>query len=209
MRLNDLASWLAAACLLLSPSLARAQAPTPERPPPRAGEEAHDVALEQAAPAPPPPPAIRPGDPPPGQVTRGPPLEPPRWRVGATLGAGTSYGHSYVMFGGLVGYELGSGFEASFDGQFWGGAKPNMGKLAPGINWYAPIPFRPYVGVYYARWIIGGGYRDEDAVGARFGATLTSTPSAAFGAGMVYERILGCSVQCDSFWPELSFGFRF
>ena len=202
-RLPGLASRLAALCLLLAPSLASSQAPPPE--------EAHDIALEQAPPAPPPPPVARPGDPPPppGYDPRPQILEPPRWRLGVNLGVGTSYGHSYVMVGGLVGYELGQGFEAYFDGQYWGGAKPSMGKLAPGLNWYAPIPYRPYVGVYYARWLIGSGFPDENAVGVRFGAVLTSTRNAAFAAGMVYERILGCSVECDAFWPELSFGFRF
>jgi hypothetical protein len=192
-----LVSRLAALCLLLGPSLASSQAPSPE--------EARDIAREQAPPAPPPPPAPDPSR----QDLRGPVLEPPRWRLGVALGAGTSYGHSYVMLGGLVGYDLGLGFEAYFDGQFWGGANPNMGKLAPGLNWYAPIPYRPYVGVYVAHWFIGGGFRDENAVGGRFGATIASTPSTTFAAGMVYERILGCSLQCDSFWPELSFGFRF
>jgi hypothetical protein len=203
-RLPGLASRLAALCLLLSPSLASSQAPPPE--------EARDIALEQAPPAPPPPPAARPGDPPlpPGYDPRPPVAEqPPRWRLGVNLGAGTSQGHSYVMFGGLVGYDLGQGFEACFDGQYWGGARPSMGKLSPGLNWYAPIPYRPYVGVYYARWIIGGGLADENAVGGRFGATLTSTRNAAFSAGMVYERLLACTVDCDAFWPELAFGFRF
>ena len=193
----DLASWLAALCLLLAPSPVSSQAPPPE--------EARDIALEQAPPAPPPPPPAEP----PRPDLRGPVLEPPRWRLGVSLGAGNSYGHSYVMFGGLVGYDLGLGFEAFFNGQFWGGANPNMAKLAPGLNWYAPIPYRPYVGVYYARWLIGGGLSDENAVGGRFGVTIASTPNATFSAGMVYERILDCSVQCDAFWPELSFGFRF
>jgi hypothetical protein len=184
-------------------------------------EEARDLALEQAPPAPPPPPASPPltgsqaapppppDSPPPRYDLRGPVLEPPRWRLGVSLGAGTSWGHSYMMVGGLVGYDIGEGFEAYLDAQFWGGANPNMGKLAPGLNWYAPVPFRPYVGVYYARWLIGGGFPDENAVGGRFGATIASTRNAAFTAGMVYERLLGCSLQCDAFWPELSFGFRF
>jgi hypothetical protein len=138
-----------------------------------------------------------------------PPPEPPRWRVGVTFGAGTSSGQSYVMFGGLLGYEVAAGFEVYFDGQYWGGSAPAVGRVAPGVNWYAPIPFRPYLGAYYAHWFVGGVDPDQDAVGGRAGLTIASGPRAALGAGLVYERLLGCTTSCEAWWPELSFGFRF
>jgi hypothetical protein len=136
------------------------------------------------------------------------PPETDRWRVGVSLGSGSSYGHSYVMFGGILGYQLPDGFELALDGQYWGGANPNLGRIAPGLNWYAPIHFRPYLGVYYAHWFIGG-QADQNAIGARIGLTLTSTPTTAFAAGLAFERALGCTVDCGGWWPEMSFGFRF
>lgn len=158
-----------------------------------------------------PPPAVarEPAQPSPAGAPRLPPLEPPRWRAAVTFGAGTSYGQSYVMFGGLLGYEVSAGFEVYLDGQYWGGSAPEVGRVAPGINWYAPIPFRPYLGAYYAHWFVGGSEPDQDALGGRAGLTLTSSPRAALGAGLVYERILDCSASCEAWWPELSIGFRF
>jgi hypothetical protein len=194
MRPPRLAPRLAALALLFPLAAMGQLAPPPGEPSP---------AAEPAAPAPPATEA-----PPPAAALLGPVREPPRWRLGVTFGAGTSYGASYVMFGGLIGYDLGLGFELCLDAQYWGGANPHLGKVAPGVNWYAPIPYRPYVGLYYARWIIGGA-PDQDALGGRFGVTIVSTPVAAFGAGMAYEKRFECTTQCDAFWPELTFAFRF
>lgn len=166
-------------------------------PPPPAGEGAT-------------PPVVTPGPagaPPPG-APPGPPLEPPRWRLAVTLASGTSSGHSYLVFGGLLGYEVAGGLEVYLDGQYWGGAQPSVGRLAPGVNWYAPLPYRPYLGVYYARWFVGG-QPDQDALGGRAGITLASGPHAALGVGMAYEQALDCSFECAAWWPEVSVGFRF
>jgi len=210
MRPLNLAARLTALALL--PALAWGQsAPAQAEPPATAGS-----ADAPASPSPSQPPpaaplaAPLPGEaPPPAQALRAPVLEPPRWRLGITFGAGTTYGHSYMMIGGLVGYGIGHGFELYLDGQYWGGASPSMGRLAPGVNWYAPIPYRPYLGVFYARWIVGSGQPDLDAVGGRAGVTIASTPRIAFGAGVAYERLLDCSAACESFWPEMTFGFLF
>ncbi len=180
--------------LLAGPLAARGQAagPTPPDPLPAAQAPAPAPALDQ---------------PPPGSFFR--PTEPTRWRAAVTFGSGTSYGHSYAMFGGLLGYQVGGGFEVYLDGQYWGGARPNLGRLAPGVNWYAPIPYRPYLGVYYARWFVGGGEPDLDALGGRAGLAIASTPRAVLGAGMAYERVLACRRTCEAWWPELSVGIRF
>jgi len=193
-----LALRLAALALLLPLAAGGQVAPPPGELPPAT----EPVTATGATPAPPATEA------PPPTALRGPVREPPRWRLGVTFGAGTSYGGSYVMFGGLIGYDLGAGFELYLDGQYWGGASPHLGKVAPGVNWYAPIPYRPYAGLYYARWFIGG-EPNQDALGGRFGVTIASSPSVAFQAGMAYERILGCTSQCEAFWPELTIGFRF
>jgi hypothetical protein len=137
-----------------------------------------------------------------------PPRELRRWRVGVSLGDGNAYGHSYMMFGGNLGFQVAGGFELALDGQYWGAASPKLGRLVPGLNWYAPIPFRPYLGVYYARWFIGG-QDDRNAIGGRLGLMLASTPQTAFGAGLAFERVLDCASRCEAFWPELSIGFRF
>jgi len=195
--LPRIARWLAALLLALPSATWGVEPGHAEEPPaPPIGE------LVTPAPA---PEAVPPA---PGASPVAPPA-PPRWRAAVTLGSGSSYGHSYVMLGGLLGYEVAAGFELCLDGQYWGGAQPSLGRVAPGLNWYAPILFRPYLGVYYARWFVGGDLPDQDAVGGRAGLTLASAPRAAFGAGLVWERLLGCSSGCDAWWPELSVGLRF
>lgn len=202
-RLPRLATWFPALLLAL-PLVARGMEPG------RAGEPPTATAPPDA-PAPrdlPDAPALEQPPPPTPGRSPAPPAEPRLWRVGISLGSGETYGHSYVMFGGVLGYQVAHGFELSLDGQYWGGANPNLGRLAPGINWYAPIPFRPYLGVYYARWFIGG-QADLDAIGGRAGLSLASGPNTALGAGLAFERVLDCSSRCEAFWPELSVGLRF
>jgi hypothetical protein len=198
-RLSRTAPWLAALLIALPPTTWGAE-------PGRAGEPPVPPAGEVGTPPPPSSELATPASP--GAAPASAP-EPPRWRAAVTLGSGSSYGHSYVMLGGLLGYEVAAGFELYLDGQYWGGAQPSLGRVAPGINWYAPLPFRPYLGAYYARWFVGGDQPDQDAVGGRAGLTIASTPRAAFGAGLVWEHALNCTSDCDAWWPELSVGFRF
>jgi hypothetical protein len=178
--------------LLALPLAAAAQADFPPPPPPPAPAEI-------AEPLPPPPP-------PPLPPARAAPA-PSRWRVAASLGAGSSYGHSYVLVGARVGYELVAGLALDLEGQYWGGQSPQMGKIAPGLTWYSP--FRFYAGAYYARWLVGSGLSDWNALGARAGVTLASRGPAMVAAGISYEKILSCTSSCESWWPEASVGVRF
>jgi hypothetical protein len=200
-RLHACATWFPALLLAL-PLVARgAQSGRAEDPPAVAAPAPADSPAPRDLPV---PPAVEQA-PAPSSV---PHPEPPPWRASVALGSGSAYGHSYVMFGGNLGYQVAGGFELSVDGQYWAAASPKVGRLAPGLNWYAPVPFRPYLGIYYARLFIGG-QADQDAIGGRAGLMLASTPSTAFGAGLAFERILDCSSRCQAFWPELSIGFRF
>jgi hypothetical protein len=112
------------------------------------------------------------------------------------------------MLGARVGYDLAAGLALELEGDYWFGGDPQYGKLAPGITWYSP--FRFYAGAYYARWFVGSGYPDTDALGLRGGVTLASTGRTVIGVGLAYEHTLGtCSLDCDSWWPEASVGVRF
>jgi hypothetical protein len=106
-----------------------------------------------------------------------------------------------------VGRELAYGLVLDVEGQYWAGESPQMGKIAPGITWYAP--FRFYAGVYYARWLVGSGLPDQNAVGARGGLTLLSAGRTFVGVGASYERALDCQGDCTSWWPEASVGVAF
>jgi len=129
------------------------------------------------------------------------------WRASVSIGAGSSYGNTYFLVGARIGRELAAGLALEIDGQYWAGETPSLGKLAPGLTWYSP--FRVYLGAYYARWFVGSGFPDQDAVGARAGYTLLSRGRTFAGVGVSYERALGCSSNCDSWWPEASVGVSF
>ncbi len=131
------------------------------------------------------------------------------WRVGASVGFGWAFDQSYFLLGARVGYELALGLVVDVEGQWWFGSSPSIGKLAPGLTWYAPLPLRPYVGAYYARWFVGSGMDGQDAVGGRVGFEVASAGRASLTVGAVYERLLSCSSACDSVWPETTVALRF
>lgn len=125
------------------------------------------------------------------------------------VGGGSAYGQSYFLVGGRFGYGIGLGFQLSLDGQWWTGATPALGKVAPGVIWVAPLPFRPYLGAYYAHWFVGSDLPDDDAVGGRVGLHLGGAGPAMLAIGVAYERVLSCQAQCDSWWPEFMAGVSF
>ncbi|HYQ81270.1 MAG TPA: hypothetical protein VEP68_07205, partial [Anaeromyxobacteraceae bacterium] len=181
--------------------------PAPAPPQAPAGEvQAPATAPAAQPPAPPPPPPVPP-PPPPAQ-----PQPPPKSHpvsVGLVVGGGSSYGQSYFLIGGRIGYGLGLGFEVSLDGQWWTGGTPSLGKLAPGLLWVAPVPFRPYLGAYYAHWFVGSNYADEDAIGGRVGFIMGGAGRVSLALGVAYEHAFSCSVNCDAWFPEAMAGVSF
>lgn len=131
------------------------------------------------------------------------------WRIGASAGVGVAFNRAYLTVGGLVGRELGLGFELVLKGDYWTANSPNMFKLAPGLTWHAPLPFRPYVGGYYAHWFVGSGLPDSDALGLRGGINLLSLGPVGLDVGVAWERRLSCSDQCSSWWPEATASISF
>jgi hypothetical protein len=138
-----------------------------------------------------------------------PPPDTP-WRVGGSVGIGAVFAggttQTYFVISALVGYELVGGLEANLMGSLWAGS-PVVGELAPGFTWYAPIPFHPYVGFYYARWFIEDA-PGENALGIR-GGLISGDGPVLFGVGLAFEHILNCTTGCDSVWPDVSAGVRF
>jgi hypothetical protein len=132
---------------------------------------------------------------------------PGRWSIGVGVGSGSTYGHSYVVLGARVGYEFLPRLVLDVHGQYWAGGTPPIGKVATGVLWYTP--FQVYLGPYYAHWFVGSNLPDQDALGGRAGVTLASSGPALFGIGAAYEHTLGCSRECDAWWPEVTVGVRF
>jgi hypothetical protein len=185
------------------PGMAEPQA-VPPPPAMTAPQEAPPPAPVVVAPPPTPPPAPTPT---PAQAEPAGQRRESKWRASASIGAGSSYGNTYFLVGARIGRELAAGLALEIDGQYWAGESPSLGKIAPGLTWYSP--FRVYVGAYYARWFVGSGFPDQDAVGGRAGYTLISRGRTFAGVGISYERALDCSNNCDSWWPEASVGVSF
>ena len=128
-------------------------------------------------------------------------------RLAVGIGAGKAFDASYFIAAARVGYAIALGIEPSVEAQWWMGAAPSLGKLAPGLTWYLPLPMHPYLGAYYAHWFIESG--GQNALGARGGVELVSAGAASLTVGVAYERLLACSASCDAWWPEATVGFRF
>jgi hypothetical protein len=132
------------------------------------------------------------------------------WRFGASAGAGSAFGQAYGLVGGLVGYELALGLELDVHATWWFGNTPSFLKLGPGLTWYVPLPVvRPYIGGFYSHWFVGSNFPDQDSLGARGGLLLVAAGPAALGVGVVYERLLDCTGECDSWAPEVTATVRF
>ena len=119
--------------------------------------------------------------------------------VGTTFAYGQTYGSASLGAGWLMpdgiapNVELGYAF----------GNSPTLWSLRPGVIWYLPLPLvRPYVGVHYTHWFVGGGQGDQDGVGGRAGLSL----GRVLTLGIVYDHALGCSQNCDSWAPQISAG---
>lgn len=134
-----------------------------------------------------------------------PPVRP--WLLSGSVGAGSAYGRSYLLLGVKVGREVAPSLVLDVEGQWWAGGAPSIGKVAPGLTWYAPGGL--YLGGYYARWLVGGGRPDQDAVGGRAGLALGGIGPTSSSVGVAYERALDCRSACESWWPEVAVALRF
>jgi hypothetical protein len=131
--------------------------------------------------------------------------------VSGSAGVTTAYGQTYFSVGAHVGRELGRGVEPNLEATWWIGESPTVLKLAPGVNWYVPLEraLRPFLGAYYARWLVGSGFEDQNAVGARVGVLTAGAGRTSFALGVSYERVLSCSTSCESWTPQASAGVAF
>lgn len=132
------------------------------------------------------------------------------FRLGASAGVGSAYGHTYYELGGRLGYDVGFGLTPEIGLSYWGGSSPSFVQLSPGLTWYFPLPvLRPYLGGFYAHDFVSSGFADQDAIGVRGGIGLLGAGPLSVSIGVAYERRLSCSTDCDTWWPEALAGFTF
>ena len=184
---------------------------------PAAVPAAAPAAAAPAAVPPPPPPAqpapvAQPASPPPAQSAKpaaaaaapapqGPSGKLYTWgALGTTFTAGQTYANLTVGAGYLL---IRTGLAPNMELSYSFGQTPTIWALRPGVSWYMQIPvLHPYLGAYYARWFVGSGQPDQNAVGARGGISL----GRFISLGATYERVLDCSRNCDAWSPVITAG---
>jgi len=186
--------------------------PAPAAEPAPAVAPAAEPAPAAAAVAAPPPEPTPLAAPPPAAAPAAPAAAGKKWWSGQVftwLSAGSTfaYGNAYGNVSLGAGWLMQNGIAPNFEVGYSFGGTPDIWTLRPGITWYTPIPvLRPYIGVYYTRWLVGHGFEDRNGVGARMGFSL----GRFISLGVLYDRVIdGCSNNCDSWTPMISGGASF
>lgn len=129
-------------------------------------------------------------------------------RVSLLLGGGRAFNHDYQVYGAGVGYYIVDGLEAGLEAETWKGNDPGITRVSPQLMYVFPTgrDARPYAGLFYRKSFIDG-YKDLNDTGARGGVLFLLGRSAYLGAGVVYERHIGCDQvvydSCSEAYPEL------
>ena len=131
-------------------------------------------------------------------------------RMRLSLGGGKTgtFGKSYFAVSGGFGYFVVKGLEVGLGGSHLFGSDPAISQLTPQARYVLHFvkTLKPYGGVFYRHWFIGGEIDDMDSVGVRAGAFFISGVGLLIGGGAVHEVITSkCSGDCQSTYPELIF----
>jgi hypothetical protein len=128
-------------------------------------------------------------------------------------------GGSYQQFGGQgyfaisagTGYFLVDGLEAGLDVTSWLGQGPTITQFTPRLTYTVhQIPrVHPYAGVLARYWVVSQGGDNFGSAGARAGLTFQLGERAWGTAGVVYERLLRCTRDCETIFPEFGVSFAF
>lgn len=138
--------------------------------------------------------------------------------VSLLLGGAFGGDRNYLILGAGAGYYVVDGLEVGLDGTIWLLDEPLIGTLTPQAKYvfhFVPV-LKPYVGTFYRHYFVGDDFGDLDSVGARAGANIVMGGGGSYtsyiGLGAIYEHMLDCNeavLDCDSVYPEFSFGFSF
>ena len=151
---------------------------------------------------------------PPGRAPAARQASVPEWslrrlRIRGMLGATFAYGEGSVSLGAGVGSSSTAGCSRRSPGRSFG-SSPTVFMLKPGVDWFLPVPggVVPYVGGYYAHWLVSGGYLPQDAWGVRAGLSFASVGPVTFLLGIAYERVFtNCTGTCAYWVPQVAAGF--
>ncbi len=134
-----------------------------------------------------------------------------RLRLGLGLGSAGSFDSRYIVGGAHLGVFVLDGLEVGVGGDVWLGGTPAIGTLSPEVRYILFFdPVSPYVGVFYRHWFIGGGYADQDNLGARAGIVWLLGEHLYLALGGAYEiTVSSCDGECEAYYPELALSIVF
>jgi hypothetical protein len=148
----------------------------------------------------------------PGAYSSGP-FDQGSMSLSLAFGASSSASGTYYVVGGGFGFFVLDGVELSIDVEHWfGDSLINITKLSPGARYvvYQVPTLHPYAGVFYRHWFRHSDLVDDaDTVGARVGAIYAPGRRLFVSLGAMYEILLDCQTECDTWSPEISIGVVF
>ena len=129
-------------------------------------------------------------------------------RLAVFFGGATAFGEHYSILGAGAGYYIIDNLELGLDAETWQGNDPRVTRFSPQVMYVLPVgeKVRPYAGTFFRRTLIDQ-YKDLSDAGGRAGVLFLSGRGSYVGAGVVYERHLGCDLvaydSCSDSYLEL------
>jgi len=135
-----------------------------------------------------------------------------RSNVGVSLGAGSSLGSTYTIFGLNANYFILDNLNLGLSYRSWFGATPTQNEISLTSNYFIPVhnKFRPYAGVF-GKKIFVSDFKDLESYGVRGGVAMIMSKNSFVTLGYAYEQYGNCPdrFECSSSYPEIIFALSF
>jgi hypothetical protein len=125
--------------------------------------------------------------------------------VWGSAGLTFAYGKTFWNLGVGGGYFLAAGLLPNVELSRAFGSSPAFTAFRPGVTWFVPLPFHPFVGAYYTHWFVTGDRGDRDGFGGRAGLSFLPFLSLALS----YDHSFNCSRDCEAWTPQVTAGLSF
>ena len=132
--------------------------------------------------------------------------------IGFSVGAGSSYGHTYTVVGLNANYFVVNNLALGVGYRGWFGASPQMNELLLEGNYYIPFKqnIRPYIGLFTRQTFVED-FDDYQSYGGKVGLAITTSKNSYIGVAYVLEYYSSCNFdnECSNSYPEVVFGLSF